>query len=172
MLRFSTDIIFIDTLSVDKIKCIRLFFEPRNKADFLFHGDLYITLDSSYAVRKIDMGINKNINIDWVQEISITQDFDQFGQKTWLLSKDEISIDFGITKNSMGLYGQRTISYKDYKIDEPISEKVFRVRRKLRNLKHSADRADFWESNRYIPLTKSERGIYTTIDSYKKDSCI
>ena len=34
----------VDTLSVDNIKCIRLFFEPRNRADFLFHGHLYITL--------------------------------------------------------------------------------------------------------------------------------
>ena len=158
----------LDTISVDKIKCIKLFFEPRNKSDFLFHGNLYITLDSSYAIRKIDMGLNKNINIDWVQEISITQDFDQFGQKAWLLSKDEISIDFGITKNSMGLYGQRTISYKDYKINEPVSEKVFRGPEKIEKLEQSANKTDFWESNRYVPLTKSERGIYTTIDSIKK----
>ncbi len=67
----------LDTLSVNNIKCIKLFFEPRNKADLLFHGDLYITMDSSYAVRKIDMGMNKNINIDWVQEVSIIQDFEQ-----------------------------------------------------------------------------------------------
>ncbi len=158
----------LDTISVDKIKCIKLFFEPRNKSDFLFHGNLYITLDSSYAIRKIDMGLNKNINIDWVQEISITQDFDQFGQKAWLLSKDEISIDFGLTKNSMGLYGQRTISYKDYKINEPVSEKVFRGPEKIEKLEQSANKTDFWESNRYVPLTKSERGIYTTIDSIKK----
>ena len=112
----------IDTLPVADIKCIRLFFEPRNKSDFLFHGNLYITMDTSYAVKKIDIGINKAINIDWVQDISITQDFEKFGEKAWLLSKEEISIDFGIVKNSMGLYGQRTISYKDYKINEPISD--------------------------------------------------
>src|SRR5450759_3506822 len=102
----------VDTLSVSDIKCIRLFFEPRNKSDYLFHGYLYITLDSSFAVRKIDMGLNKNINVDWVQDITITQDFEQFGHKTWLLAKDEISIDFGLAKNSMGLYGQRTITFK------------------------------------------------------------
>jgi len=158
----------LDTLSVENIKCIKLFFEPRNKGDFLFHGNLYITMDTSYAVRKIDMGINDNINIDWVQEISITQDFDQFGQKGWLLSKDEILIDFGIVKSSLGLYGQRTISYKDYKINQPISEMIFKGPEKIEKFDPSANGAGFWESNRYIPLTKSERGIYTTIDSIKK----
>jgi hypothetical protein len=158
----------IDTLSVNDIKCIRLFFEPRNKSDYLFHGYLYITLDSSYAVRKIDMGLNKNINVDWVQDISITQDFEQFGNKNWLLAKDEISIDFGLAKNSMGLFGQRTITYKDYKIDEPIDNKVFRGPEKVERLEQSSSGAEFWESNRYVPLTKSESKIYSTIDSIKK----
>lgn len=158
----------IDTLSVNYIKCIRLFFEPRNKADFLFHGYLYITLDSSYAVRKIDMGINKNINIDWVQDIAITQDFEQFGQKGWLLSKDEISIDFGIAKNTLGLFGQRVVSYKDYKINEPIDEKVFRGPVITEKLEPSANSADFWELNRHLPLNKSEKGIYQMVDSLKK----
>jgi hypothetical protein len=158
----------LDTLSVNDIKCIKLFFEPRNKEDFLFHGDLYITMDSSYAVRKIDMGMNRNINIDWVQEISITQDFEKFGQKGWLISKDEILIDFGLAKNSMGLYGQRTIFYKDYKINEPLSETIFKGPEKIERFNPSSDSAGFWESNRFVPLTKSEKGIYTTIDSIKK----
>jgi len=98
-----------DTLLVKDIRCIKLFFEPRNPSDFLFHGDLYITLDSSYAVREIDMGINKNINIDWINDISIKQDFDKFGQNLWLLSKEEISIDAGVEKGSLGLYAQRTV---------------------------------------------------------------
>jgi len=158
----------IDTLDVNKIKCVRLFFEPRNKADFLFHGHLYITLDSNYAVRKIDMGLNKNINIDWVKNISITQDFDKFGQKVWLLSKDEISIDFGLQNNSMGLFGERTISYRDYKINEPVDDKIFKGPQKIEKIEQGADSSGFWDSNRYVPLSKSEKGVYSTIDSIKK----
>jgi hypothetical protein len=158
----------IDTLSVNNIECIRLFFEPRNKSDFLFHGNLYITMDSSYAVRKIDMGINKDINIDWVRDITITQDFDHFGQKSWLLSKEEISIDFGIVKNTMGLYGQRTITFRDYKINEPVNEKIFRGPQKVDKINPSSDSSGFWELNRPVPLSKSEKQIYTTIDSLRQ----
>jgi hypothetical protein len=158
----------IDTLPVADIKCIRLFFEPRNKSDFLFHGNLYITMDTSYAVKKIDIGINKAINIDWVQDISITQDFEKSGQKAWLLSKEEISIDFGVVKNALGLYGQRTISYKDYKIDEPISDAVFKGPAKVEKIDPESDKNSFWESNRYVPLSSSERQIYSTIDSLKQ----
>ncbi len=158
----------IDTLPVTNIKCIRLFFEPRNKSDFLFHGNLYITLDSAYAVRKIDIGINKAINIDWVQDISITQDFESTGPSAWLLSKEEISIDFGIVKNTLGLYGQRTILYKDYMINEPISESVFRGPQQVEKTDPEADQKSYWDSHRYVPLTKSESQIYSTVDSLKK----
>jgi hypothetical protein len=157
-----------DTLSMDKIKYIKLFFEPRNKTDCLFHGFLYITLDSMYAVRKIDMGINKNINIDWVRDVSITQDFEKFGKDGWLLSKDEISIDFGIAKKMMGLYGQRTISYKDYIFNEPVDEKFLAGPETVEKPDPAASKAEYWDSNRYIPLTKSESGMYSTIDSIRK----
>lgn len=155
----------IDTLPVADIQCIRLFFEPRNKSDFLFHGSLYITMDTSYAVKKIDIGMNKAINIDWVQDITITQDFEKFDHKSWLLSKDEISIDFGIMKNTLGLYGQRTISYKDYKINEPISDETFRGPSKVEKIDPQSGQKSFWESNRFVPLSKSESHIYGMIDS-------
>jgi hypothetical protein len=158
----------IDTIAVDNINCIRLFFEPRNKADFLFNGNLYITLDGSYAIRKIDMGINKDINIDWVQDITITQDFERSEHNGWVLSKDEISIDFGIMKNTLGLYGQRTISYKDYKINEPIPDKIFKGPQVTEQIDPSSNTAKFWDTHRSVPLTKSEKQIYTTIDSLKK----
>jgi len=154
-----------DTLMVNDINCIRMFFAPRNKSDFLFHGYLYITMDSSYAVRKIDMGINKDINIDWVQNMSIVQDFERSNDNKWILSKDEISIDFGIVRNTTGLYGQRTISYKDYKINEPIAEKIFRGPDKLIRIDTASLHSSYWDSNRLVPLTKSEKQIYSTIDS-------
>ena len=154
-----------DTLLVRDITCIRMFFAPRNKSDFLFHGYLYITMDSTYAVRKIDMGINEDINIDWVQNLSIVQDFERSAYSTWILSKDEISIDFGVIKNTTGLYGQRTISYKDYKINEPITENIFKGPEKLIRIDSSSSRPDYWEANRLVPLTKSEKQVYSTIDS-------
>jgi hypothetical protein len=122
-------------------------------------------LDSSYAVRKIDMGINKNINLDWVRDMSIIQDFEKFGKKSWLLSYEEISIDFGIFKNTLGLYGQRTITLNNYKINEPINKNIFRGPEKTEEIDSSAKTNDYWKVNRSVPLSKSEEEIYTNIDS-------
>lgn len=155
----------IDTLTVKDIKCIQLFFQPRNPADFLFHGNLYITLDSTYAIKKIDIGINKNINIDWVQNISITQDFEKNGHDTWLLSKEEISIDVGVVKNSLGLYAQRTVAYDDYILNEPIDDKIFSGPERSVKPDPLSGTHDFWEKNRQVPLSGSERRLYSLVDS-------
>ncbi len=154
-----------DTLSVNDVQCVRMFFAPRNKADFLFHGYLYITLDSSYAVRKTDMGINKDINIDWVQNMSIVQDFEKGNDNKWVLVKDEISIDFGIVKNTTGLYGQRTISYRNYSTADPANDSVFNGPDKTFRIDSASLSREYWEENRLVPLTKSERQIYSTVDS-------
>ena len=157
-----------DTLQVNEIPCVRMFFAPRNESDFLFHGYLYITLDSTYSVRKIDLGINKDINIDWVQNMSIVQDFERTSDKTWILSKDEISIDFGIVKNTTGLYGQRTLSYKDYKMNEPIADNIFKGPEKSYRIDTASSSPQYWDTNRLVPLTKSEEQIYYNVDSLNK----
>jgi hypothetical protein len=156
-----------DTLQVKDIKCIKLFFEPRNRADFLFHGNLYITLDSAYAIREIDMGLNKYINIDWVKDISIKQDFENFGHNDWLLSREEISIDLGILKNSLGLYAQRSVSYGKYHINEPVNESVFSGPVTIEKIEPGSQQPGFWGSHRPIPLSKNERALYSLVDSVK-----
>jgi hypothetical protein len=114
------------------------------------------------------MNINKKINIDWVKDVKIMQDFVQTRKNTWMLSKDEISIDFGITQNSLGLFGQRTVSYTNYSINEPIDETIFTGPLITYKLDPAINKSDYWELNRHFPLSKTEKGIYNLIDSVKK----
>ncbi len=157
-----------DTITLKDTRCIRLFFEPRNPSDFLFHGDLYVTLDSTYAVRSIDIGINRNINIDWVQGISVKQDFDNSGRNFWLLSREDISIDVGLVKNAPGLYVQRTVSYKDYVVNEVPADSIFAGPVVSEITDPSEGNPEFWEARRHVPLTKTERNLYSAVDNLKK----
>lgn len=157
-----------DTITLKDTRCIRLFFEPRNPSDFLFHGDLYVTLDSTYAVRSIDIGINKNINIDWVQGISVKQDFDNSGRNFWLLSREDISIDVGLVKNAPGLYVQRTVSYKDYVVNEAPADSIFAGPVVSEITDPSEGNPEFWEARRHVPLTLTERNLYLAVDNLKK----
>lgn len=157
-----------DTVTISDIKCAKMFFTPWNKTDMLFQGYLFITLDSTYAVKKIDMDVNKKINLNWVKDAKIIQEFENDQKQGWLISKDELSIDFGVNQNGLGIFGQRSVSYKNYIINKALADNVFKAPALDPEVDSTKKTDEYWEQNRHQQLTKSEKGIYTTIDSVKR----
>lgn len=158
----------IDTVPINGVKCVNLAFTPRTKEDFGFTGNMYIALDSTYAVRKIDMTIPAEVNINWVQGLKIEQEFDTVAGQGLMLSRDMIAIDFNLSKKGKGLLGKKTITYRDYEINKPIPEKIFKGAERVTFLEDAKEKdAQFWAENRHEELSKTEAGIYEMIDSVK-----
>jgi len=154
-----------DTIQSGSDKYIKLFFGARNKQDMLFQGFLYITLDGTYAIRGIDLSVNKNINFNWVRDVKISQQFEKTENNGWMLSSDETSINFGITKKGQTMLGKRTVSYKNYRFTPPASNAIFKGPATV-VLDSANNRSDeYWQSHRHQQLTKSEEGTYAIIDS-------
>ncbi len=158
----------MDTVDVGSNRCFKLLFAPRNKTDMLFQGFLYITADSSYAVRKIELSVPAEINLNWAKEVKVTQEYARIGDQGWMLTDDFIGIDFGLTKNGVGIYGERAVSYRDMQLNIPISDKVFLQENPFET--DSASRRDnaYWELHRHKPLSRSENGTYAMMDSVKQ----
>src|SRR5580698_8624036 len=109
-----------DTVVVNNQKLVELSFTPRNTTDVLFVGKIYITLDGNYAVQKADLTINKNINLNFVNGMTVNQEFEQNPDGRYHLSKSTTIADFGLTKNKKGgLFGMRAIVYGNYIVNNP-----------------------------------------------------
>jgi hypothetical protein len=157
-----------DTVFIDGIKCARLTFEPRNTTDMLFEGTLYVTLDSTYAVKKLSMTVNKAINLNWVRDVQINQKFEKVYPAGWILKTDQMGADFGITQESFGVYGMRTCMYKDFVFNTPQVDSLYKEPVQV-YLEGSEDKDLFyWENNRFAPLRPSEENIFTLMDSLKQ----
>ncbi|HVN57015.1 MAG TPA: DUF5686 family protein [Bacteroidales bacterium] len=156
-----------DTSDVEGTKCIRMFFEPRNKADFMFHGFLFITYDSSCAIKKLDISFNKGINIDWIKDVRINQTFSKVQDKAWILTQDDILIDFGLTPKLPGILGERSVSYNDYTINEPIPDSVFKGQLVEKREDMTKKSPGYWETVRNPPLKSFEKNIYSLVDTIK-----
>ncbi|MEP7171163.1 MAG: DUF5686 family protein, partial [Bacteroidota bacterium] len=158
----------LDTVMVSDVRCVNLAFLPRNKADFGFTGNLYITLDSTYAVKKVEMQIPKEINLNWVQGLKVEQEYSKVNNAGMMLSKDQITIDFNITKKSKGLQGKKNVSYRDYTINQPLPDSLFKGVSHTTLLDSAKEKDEkFWAENRHQELTKKEIGIFQMIDSVK-----
>ncbi len=156
----------IDTLDVNGINCINLAFQPRNKQDFAFKGNLFITNDDKYSVLKVDMRVTEDINLNFVNDLQIIQEFSFIDNEVWMITRDEVIIDFNIGKTGTGMFGKKTVYYDKYKFNEPISDTIFKgIENTILTEGYNKKEDDFWEKNRITELSEQEANIYVMVDS-------
>ncbi len=145
---------------------VELSFTPRNKTDLLFEGKLYVTLDSNYAVQNAYLGVNKDINLNFVRALEAKLDFERNPDSRYHLSKSNLIVDFGLSKKGgTGFTGERTVAYQNYRINQPAPDSVFRDSR-LSAVPGATGRSEeFWASNRPQALTAAQQNVYVHIDS-------
>jgi len=159
-----------DTVTDQKgIKSVNMYFTPRNTNDFLFRGTMLITLDGNYAVRKMNMFISKNVNINYVREMHIDLAFEKDSAGHYQLNKSDVMADASLTKGtSGGFFGERTVSYKNYRINVPENDSVYKGPAEVTLSNNESHDDQFWQTNRHDTLTRSESKVYTNIDSLEK----
>lgn len=159
-----------DTLIDHGKKVVRLEFYPKNKLDMLLQGDLYVVLDSTYAVSRINFTVNPHINLNWVKELLVEQDFQLLPNGRWVLSTEDYRMHFGYNKRGVGMVAQRLVTHSLPLINPVIPDTVLQgVASEIITLPEAAKKTDplFWEQSRPIPLNVSEKATYTNIDSLR-----
>jgi len=157
-----------DTVELEGIKLVKLYFTPRNTNDLLFRGTMFITLDGNYAVQKISMTVSKNANLNWARELRINQDFEKAADGRFHVIKSSMLAEFALTKNaSGGVLGERTVSFKKYLTDVPAPDSIYDARDIVDRINPAAAPDSFWVANRHSPLSSVETKSYYNIDSMK-----
>ncbi len=156
----------LDTLDVNGINSIRLGFIPKNKANFGFTGDLYVSNDEKHAVTRADFGIIGDIHLNFVNDLRVNQDFEPLEDGTYILTRDELVVDYGIAKNGVGFYGTRTVGYKDFNFDPAPDPGVYNHLEKVIIAKDAYDyNEEWWDENRIVDLTTTQEDLYDMIDT-------
>jgi hypothetical protein len=112
-----------DTLKDSLPWQVQLSFFPRNQADLLFKGTLQIALDSSFAVTHAYMTVNKNINLNWVDDLDITLQYRKSDAGTYYLQQSTLGMAMSALSKTKGIFGERFISVTDYQVtsgDSPL----------------------------------------------------
>ncbi|MCF8245470.1 MAG: DUF5686 and carboxypeptidase regulatory-like domain-containing protein [Saprospiraceae bacterium] len=153
---------------VNGVPVTKISFYPNNDQNIAFKGDLYITRgdSSTLALVKADLGITRHINVNFVQDLRLSQEFIQLENGMWVRKQDQVVMDFAIRKKGSGFYGTRTASYEDYTLHQPRADSLYVGSEKIIEVDdvYKKDEA-FWQNARHIPLTEKEQGIYQMIDT-------
>ncbi|MEK7254205.1 MAG: DUF5686 family protein, partial [Bacteroidota bacterium] len=156
------------TAVVNDVPCTRVSFMPVNNQNIAFKGDLFIKRDSSYAVVKADFGITRQINLNFIQDLKLVQEFTE-REGVWVLSKDQLVIDFAPFKKGTGVFGTRQVDYTNHVFNQKQNDSKYEG---TQNVVSSTDAykkdETFWETARQDTLTEKEQGIYQMIDTLQK----
>lgn len=156
-----------DTIKTTVPHLIELSFFPRSKGDFLFQGELYITLDNQYAVQGAKMKVSEDINLNFVRDLNIELTFDKDNINKYYLSRSALGIDFALTGKGTGIQGNRIVYYKDYVNGIARPDSIYEGSETVKKQQSilSKDERQYWAGLRQTPLTKQEMAIYQNIDS-------
>lgn len=156
-----------DTVELDGVKLVQLFFTPRNPADMIFRGTMYITLDGNFGVQKIDMTVSGNANLNLTRDLKISQDFEKAADGHFHVIKSTMSNEFALTRKATGgLYGERAVTFRDYVINEPAPDSIYERPDVITTLKSEVRSDSFWTAERPPDaLTTQEARTYYNIDS-------
>lgn len=158
----------MDTIMVDRHECVHLSFVPENSRDFGFTGHLYVVNDSTYAVKKCTMNLPKKTGVNFVENLDIIQEFEQFADGTWILTDDDMVVDLSLYSFTQGMQVRRTTKYTNYKF-EPIEPRLFRLKGAVIKDADMLNKSDeFWADVRQVPLTKTESSMDLLINQLER----
>ncbi len=141
----------MDTLYVDDDKCVDLTFVPFASESFGFTGHLYVTLDSTYFVRRALLSVAKDINLNFISRMDVNQEFERRPDGTRLITKNDISVDFKLSEKSKGLYARRMDIFSNHSFEKPPEEQaqVFKEAAPVITQREAYSRKeDFWAETR------------------------
>ncbi len=148
-----------DTLAIGRDSCIHLHFLPNNQHDMGFRGDLYVLNDSTLHVRRCQMTIPRQSNVNFVKDVRILQEYDRLPDGQWVLTRDDMTTDLELVSFLRSATVTRITRLSDYSF-EPLPNKLFR------GMVSQVTEADalmrdeqFWNQYRQVELTKAEGGM-------------
>ena len=152
-----------DTLDIDSVRCIELSFAPVNSRTYGFTGRLYIVADSTYALKKYDINVPVNINMNYVRQLRVQQEFMQMDNGTWAPKNARTFAAFSLIKRKKSRYIYLTQStlWCDYELGVPIPDSLSTSISGAEV--ESADvwkyKSGRWKQMRPVPLTTKESFI-------------
>ena len=145
-------------------------FKPRRKQELTFTGHLWVH-DTTFSIKSFKIQIADDANINYINDLVLSQEFDLIDGKHWMVIKDKGIGDFNIIENSkktLGFFGRKTTTYRNFVFNRLMDKKFYSTPTNvIVSEKAYIKDEEFWNENRHDSLTKDERTINQMIDTLK-----
>lgn len=157
-----------DTQLLDGKKLFHFVFTPRHPGQNTFEGDAWV-VEKTFQIQRISLYLGKDANINYIDRVSIFQEFIPINDSVIFLNRDKFFADFrALGKQSLTLIGRKTTSYKNIVINSDSISNIFKDQ-KLEEVVKSDPGMNLktdsaWVALRHDTLSVNEKAIYSSID--------
>ena len=157
-----------DTQIVNGNKLYHFVFNPKRPGQNTFKGDAWVK-EKTYQITKINLYLGTDANINFIDRISVFQEYIPINDSVIFLNRDKFFADFRVLgKKSLTLIGRKTTSYRDIVINSDSLTEAFKeqhIEELVKTEKSVVQNSDsVWNDLRHDTLSKNEKAIYETID--------
>ena len=148
-----------DAVDVEGDSCIIVNFQPANKQDFGWNGDLYIMNDSTYRVKRARMGMPMDNSVNFVRYLSLDQEFESLAGGQQFCTSNRMILQAVLTDKIKKLHIEHFARYTNISNDPFPDELIsFLGDEKVeKGAKHRDN--DFWAKYRPDTLSHGQQHI-------------
>lgn len=162
----------LDTLKLeDGLRYVDLGFAPLLPQSFGFVGHLYISTDSTYFVRRAELNLPPDINLNFVRNLRVTFDNGRLPDSTRVVIRKRFDSEINVTASSLGFYAHRLVRYSGFDTQKPeLEEQIFRRPPKFTSpdlAKQTSDIA-FWQQHRLTDDYDPEHSVQAMMNRMRK----
>lgn len=154
---------YLDTVNLQGERCLELSFAPHNPESFSFNGRLYIPVqDTTLFIKKVVMNVPKAINLNYVKNIYIVQNFEKAEDGSRLKVSDDMTVEFQIIPGTQGLYARRQTGYRDFSFLKPAYEFISYLDKEGKQFYSdlaAIQPEQYWHDHRQIPIKENEQAM-------------
>ncbi|HMI61561.1 MAG TPA: DUF5686 family protein, partial [Puia sp.] len=122
-----------DTQVLSGQQYLHLFFTPKREGENTFSGDCWVH-STGWGIRKITLNMSSSANINFVQRLSIIQEFTRRDDGGWLFARDKFVTELSpLKKDKLAFIARKTSLYSHIQVDQPFIEAA--LKRNTRNEK-------------------------------------
>ncbi len=149
------------------VPCVEVSFVPVTKESFGFTGVLHVALDGSYAVVRYEMRVSDFVNINFVRDLTLVQNFTLTDTHHWVPNRSDTYARLYLHRRLQNVYAHHTRLYYDYALGDSVNllpDSLFSPLTTVATLPNADKmRRREWNSLRPLPLTAKE----TVLDSMR-----
>ncbi|NOT92728.1 DUF5686 and carboxypeptidase-like regulatory domain-containing protein [Ferruginibacter sp.] len=157
-----------DTQVVNGKKIFHFVFTPKRAGQNTFEGDAWV-MGQTFQIQKINLYLGKDANINYIDRISVFQEFIPLNDSVYFLNRDKFFADFKILgKQSLTFIGRKSTSYRNIIINNDSISNLFKqqnIEEVVKTDPGSNLKTDsIWNVLRHDTLSANEKAIYATVD--------